>query len=69
MQLSAGITRKQLIVLFLCSLAILMWAQSLLRLLPVHVSQMGANPSLTANPLPAEVMDAWTRTSKTSSTV
>ena len=40
-----GIGRKQLIGLFLCSLFVIMYAGPLLRLLPVHASQMGATPS------------------------
>ncbi len=41
-----SIGRKQLIGLFLCSLFVIMYAGPLLRLLPVHASQMGASPSL-----------------------
>jgi MFS family permease len=36
---------RQLTVLFLCSLAVLMYAVPLVRLLPIHASQMGASPT------------------------
>ena len=39
------IGRRQLILLFLSSLLVLMYANPLVRLLPVYASQMGASPS------------------------